>query len=169
MVLSLAACVPTRTYVGEVEGTDAVVGLVTGDGVGRLYLCGGPTTMSALNQWFELAVDGDTAAGWAEGWTVFATGPDPWAGELMDPTGASWNFTAEAGVEGAGPYEAKSPVGECPAGAVVLDAHTLRGVACPTALVPAQVVPVGVLRPGGRVAVRTDDGALSFVVEPAAP
>jgi len=54
------------TYVGQVDGTDARIALVRDDARWAAYVCGGPSTLSTLTDWFEgeagPATDGGTEA-----------------------------------------------------------------------------------------------------------
>jgi hypothetical protein len=174
----LTGCGPSSSvFVGEVAETDAVVGMALDDEGGQLYLCGGSETMASLNRWFEVSVQGDTLSGSADGWTVQAqraeqTERAAWSGQLASPEGDSWAFVASEGGEPDGPYIPEEDVGDCPAGAVVLDGgERLQGVVCPAGLAPAQVVPVGIIADrSGRIPVRTEhEPPLEFVVVPVGP
>jgi hypothetical protein len=166
-------CGPSSSvFVGEVADTDAVVGMALQDGRGQLYLCGGSETMASLNRWFEISVEGEALSGSSDGWTVQAQGSSDWSGEITSPEGDSWAFVATEGADPDGPYVPEDDVGDCPAGAVVLDGgERLQGVVCPSGLAPAQVVPVGLIaRDAGRISVRTEqEPPFEFVVVPVEP
>lgn len=166
LLLALAACTsPTDVHVGPIDGTDAVVGLA-GD---RLYVCGGPDTMATLNQWFDVTIDGDELFGEDDetGWTVIGSRRGGWTGDVVAAVGDVYPFALDPARDAEGPYAAADPVGECPAGAVVVGGR-MQGVACAAALAPAQVVPVGVIgSEPGPIEVRTEgDPSLEFVVVP---
>lgn len=44
---------PKVVYVGQVDGTDARIGLVRNDAQWAAYVCGGPTTLESMTAWFE--------------------------------------------------------------------------------------------------------------------
>jgi hypothetical protein len=168
LLLALAACTTSEpgAAVGTVDGTDAVVGLATDGDVGRLYVCGGPDTMGVLNRWFDVWI-GERLEGESEGWTVSGSRGE---GVIVDPDGVAWSFALSAAEGAEGPYAPDASVGECPAGVVVVG-DRVQGVACASALAPAQVVPVGVIgAEPGPIEVRTEgEPALEFVVVPVAP
>ncbi len=178
-----AGCTGPSSFVGEIEGTDAVVGVVLEGGVGRMYACGGPASQADYHHWYELEADG-------EGWSG-AVG----AREVVLEPAAGGGFSGFLTVDGEpagtlalspggadeGPWIPESDVGDegCLAGAVVFDGGSgLQGVYyCLDELVPgkatftAQVVPVGAVDPSsGRIPVRVADEAdLEFAIVPASP
>src|ERR1041385_8720660 len=44
---------PLEVYVGQVDGTDARIALVRDDARWAAYVCGGPSTLSSMTEWFE--------------------------------------------------------------------------------------------------------------------
>jgi hypothetical protein len=161
-LLGSACAADPKVFVGELDGTDAVVGLVARGDLGRMYVCGGPETMDTLNGWVDVTREGDGWAGASDAITVDPSG-------TLSVDGEPHGFALRAGADPDGPWAADGPAGECPVGVVVLDGGArIQGVACPRAAAPAQVVPVGLVKPGAhRLDVRADE--LEFAVVPAEP
>jgi hypothetical protein len=135
--LLLAGCGQgTQTFVGTVEGTDAVVGAVTEDGRATFYLCGGKTTFQSFTRWFSGATgaDGALALESTRDGTTFGLTGSLASGSGTITTGTqtfSWS-AAPAGGDMNGLYAAMN--GSCRIGAVVGDLRgagtTLQGVWC---------------------------------------
>lgn len=168
-------------FVGPVDDSDAVVGLALGSDGGLLYVCGGAASMATLDHWVPVRAEGDRLSGAADGVEVEADRDgDGWSGEILttpsegessDAAGVR-TFALAQGAGPDGPYEPDGLVGECPAGAVVLDGgERLQGIACAQPAAPAQVVPVGVIPTRSEsFEVRADsDPPLEFVVVPVRP
>ncbi|MEZ4239718.1 MAG: hypothetical protein R3F59_26890 [Myxococcota bacterium] len=167
LVASIGCAGGERPFTGEVDGTDAVLGLVADGDRGVLYVCGGPQTMGLLNGWVSVALDGEALSGTGDGYTVSGSLAE---GVLATDAGDEWTFTLSEAEGPDGAWSATEPVGSCPVGVVILErGKRVQGVACPAvATIPAQVVPVGVVADDTvQLDVQTDDGALDFVVVPA--
>ena len=125
-----------QTYVGTVQGTDAVIGAVEEDGRAVFYLCGGPTTYQSFTRWFSGATGGDGALSLssARDGTTFGLTGSLAAGSGTITTGTetlSWSASPASGATD-GLYAAMN--GSCRIGAVVGDLHgagtALQGVWC---------------------------------------
>jgi hypothetical protein len=125
-----------QTFVGTVEGTDAVVGAVTEDGQVTFYLCGGKTTFQPFTRWFSgaAAADGAFSLASTRNGTTFGLTGSLAAGSGTITTGTqtlSWSAGPVSG-EMDGLYAAMN--GSCRIGAVVGDLHgagtALQGVWC---------------------------------------
>ena len=122
----------TRTYMGEVEGSDAlVVVTVQGDGFTDVYVCGGDETFVSHSKWFcpEKLKEGGTVNFERDGWTMEATREDPVVfGSLFAPDfenrvvggGQEFPFMAELASDGlrVGTFQHKEGPGNC-SGAIV--------------------------------------------------
>ncbi len=121
------------TYVGDVDGTDMKVGIVTEGGKVAMFFCGGPTSYTQSTKWFRGAAEPMNIDFAANGWVakVSASG-DTATGSVDRGNGNVLQFAAhkvpEDGV--AGLYELKDQYGT--AGVVVIDSQHAQG-----ALVPA--------------------------------
>jgi hypothetical protein len=135
--LLLAGCGQgAQTFVGSVEGTDAVVGAVTEDGRATFYLCGGETTYQPFTRWFSGATGADGALSLEstrDGTTFGLTGSlASGAGTITTGTETlRWSAEPASGAM-SGLYAAMN--GSCRIGAVVGDLHgqgtALQGVWC---------------------------------------
>lgn len=100
-----------RAYVGEVEGTDARVGIFGRDPNSfRLYSCGGPETVGLLTHWFN------TTTGFPDdGYTyTLQVEEDVAVGTVYLPDATGYSFTARPVTWGKLPglYEATAPCGK---------------------------------------------------------
>ncbi|WP_437981423.1 hypothetical protein [Sorangium sp. So ce117] len=138
---------PPEISVGTVDGTDAVLALVRGEGAVTLYVCGGVSSYATMTRWFEGTEDPSGAFSLeSDGWTAIAD-PGGESGRLRTPEGAELAFRARPAaldrIEGL--YAAVD--GGCRTGAVVLtpddtDAPALQGTWCGAGDLYAQVTPI---------------------------
>jgi hypothetical protein len=100
-----------RAYVGEVEGTDARVGIFGRDRASyRIYFCGGSSTVGSLTHWFNT-----TAPPPSDGYDYgIQVERDLAEGEIITPSGDRHAFTARPVTWGSIPglYEANAPCGK---------------------------------------------------------
>ena len=164
-------------FVGAIEGSDSVVGVVTDGEAGLAYLCGGSMSMYTHHAWVPLSFGRDGALAGEGGGAEISLEPDEadgYSGRVIDPDGVELTVDLARGAAPEGPYEAEVD-SDCPAGAVVFERDgrlLLQGVVC-VAAIPAQVVPVGqITSDGAGIRVRADlaaDPPLEFQVSPASP
>ncbi|WP_438039136.1 hypothetical protein [Sorangium sp. So ce128] len=138
---------PPEISVGTVDGTDAVLALVRGEGTVTLYVCGGVSSYAIMTRWFEGAEDPSGAFSLeSDGWMATAD-PGGESGRLRTPEGAELAFRARPAaldrIEGL--YAAVD--GGCRTGAVVFtpddtDAPALQGTWCGAGDLYAQVTPI---------------------------
>lgn len=131
-----AACGPEKPskvvmYVGEVTGTDAVVGIaVKDDELVIGYVCGGPTTISDLTSWvsgplngtaFEAERGGDAVIG------TFDASGDTISGVVdVDETDRPFTATRVPDGSAGGLYGAGLDDRDCLTGVVVIDGPSQR-------------------------------------------
>lgn len=109
LVLLVAGCGDTRqdtqpvkkdsnVFVGQIEGTDALIALVIENNTFTAYTCGQEESWQELTGWFEGTIADNSIATTPGGWdmTLEAVLSDGvWQGKLT-ASGISYNFTAEA-------------------------------------------------------------------------
>jgi hypothetical protein len=120
------------TYVGDVDGTDMKIGIVTEGGKVAMFACGGPTSYAQATKWFRGASEPMTISFSSDGWVAKASASGDMATGTIDRgTGIAFRFTAkkvpEDGV--AGLYELKDQNGT--AGVVVIDSQHAQGALVP--------------------------------------
>ncbi|XYH95651.1 hypothetical protein ACMHYB_48930 [Sorangium sp. So ce1128] len=164
-----------ETSVGAVEGTDAVVAVVRGEGQVTLYVCGGASSYATMTRWFEGTADASGAFSIANGgWTASAE-PGGDAGRLRTPDGAELAFRVRpASLDRAeGLYTAVDS--GCRTGVVVhtpegAEAPALQGTWCGAGDRYAQVTPIRSLheidRRGIEVRVEVDGARKDLLVTP---
>jgi hypothetical protein len=164
-------------FVGQVAGTDAVVGAVSEADQIAFYVCGGPSSYAHLTRWFtgDVAADGSIDLQNA-GWTL--TGDlVGGSGTLAGPVGETHPWTARpvsGEVDGLYSYM----VGSCRTGAVVGDldgtgALRLQGTWCDgygefaqvTPILPMSDVTAGVALSGIPVAVEVKGASEQLIME----
>ncbi|WP_437852444.1 hypothetical protein [Sorangium sp. So ce363] len=138
---------PSEISVGTVDGTDAVLALVRGEGTVTLYVCGGVSSYATMTRWFEGTEDpGGAFSLESDGWMATAD-PGGESGRLRTPEGAELAFRARPAaldrIEGL--YAAVD--GGCRTGAVVFtpddaEAPALQGTWCGAGDLYAQVTPI---------------------------
>ena len=166
---SSPATVAPRVFVGQVEGSDARVALITTEHNARVFFCGGDTTYKSMTHWIPSApIDAKgavsqppDAAGWAVEGEVQSSGA---SGMVTAHGGSTFAFHAVPVATGtiAGIYEAAGPcgkVGLIVAQASAGDAPVGQGACVPPNgnADPEQVNPI---RPIARAA----DGTIPVVV-----
>jgi hypothetical protein len=159
----------SRTLTGEVDGTDARVGVVASGNHARFYFCGGPTSYTTMTVWLPIDVDASgnvsLGAGSPSGFQVSGKLGDSSATGTFVAGGASATFHA-APVAGSsvvgGLYEAQAPCGHV--GVIVADeappaAPVLQGACIGNTDPPSfeQVNPLGPLT-------RAADGTLAVTI-----
>jgi hypothetical protein len=150
------------TYVGRLQGTDAVIAVVRSGGTVMAYACGGPSTYATQTNWFPAAAATAGAfqlqhAGWS---LAGGAAGDGFAGSLVAPDGASfaWNASPVGADTAAGLY-AVSDEG-CRTGVVIIQSSpdsppAVQGTWCNAQGAKAPVTPVILPAPGAnRVTVR---------------
>ena len=176
-----AATPALRVFVGEVEGSDARVGVVATDQSARIFFCGGDASYKAMTHWIPSApIDGRGGVSLPAdnaGWVVHGQIADAAAsGMVTVPGGSTFSFHADPVAKDtiAGLYEAVGPCGKV--GLIVSQGSAGDSPAGQGACVPAsgnadpeQVNPIRPLQRGadGSIAV-TVDGA-QVLVHAAAP
>lgn len=162
-----------RAYVGEVEGTDARVGIFGKDERSfRLYFCGGPETLGTLTHWFNTTATEPPPDGYDWDGQIER---DLAQGAIRTPDGERHAFTARPVTWGELPglYEATAPCGKV--GVIVSpvpnsDELHLQG-ACAGAVVAdsKQVNPILPLtrRADGSVEVQVEGETETVLVKPA--
>ncbi|WP_437304540.1 hypothetical protein [Sorangium sp. So ce388] len=164
-----------ETSVGAVEGTDAVVAAVRGEGKVTLYVCGGASSYATMTRWFEGTAEASGAFSLANGgWTASAE-PGGDAGRLRTPDGAELAFHLRpASLDRAEGLYAAVDSG-CRTGVVVLtpegaEAPALQGTWCGAGDRYAQVTPIRSLheidRRGIEVRVEVDGARKDLLVTP---
>ncbi|KYF57189.1 hypothetical protein BE04_31495, partial [Sorangium cellulosum] len=161
--------------VGAVDGTDAVLAVVRGEGAVTLYVCGGASTYATMTRWFEGPEDPSGAFSIESGgWTATAD-PGGGSGRLRTPDGAELAFRARPAAPGSieGLYAADD--GGCRTGAVVFtpegaESPALQGTWCAVGDRFAQVTPLRPLsaldRRGIQVQVELDGARKNLLVTP---
>ena len=137
-------------YVGEVEGTTAMVGLVRDGAVLSAYVCGREDTLATHTRWFHGALneDGGTFALQADSWTLSGTFEgDALSGTLDAPDDSSSTVLLEMAAADTlgGLYSVVDS--ECRAGLIVIDAETAgtlvtQGAWCDGSGLVMQVTPM---------------------------
>lgn len=173
LTLAVLGCTGDPTLVGDVSGTDSVVGIVLRENTAQMYVCGGPDNLEVHHHWVDLTLDGTTWSGSTDGLEVTFEGDDSGVlGEITDGT-ELWPFTAAPGRGGDGPWRSSADLDGCEAGVVVRNGGAaMQGVHyCPAVPSFAQVVPIGVFRPGsGEIEVGVlDTPEVQFTVFPVDP
>jgi hypothetical protein len=107
---------PPRVFVGDVEGTDAQVGIVASSARARFYFCGGATSYLTLTRWLPVGfTDASDITSQVVGLELKASlhGADA-KGTIRDQDGTMHLFGATEVAPGtvAGLYEAASPCGK---------------------------------------------------------
>ncbi|WP_437753725.1 hypothetical protein [Sorangium sp. So ce1389] len=164
-----------ETSVGAVEGTDAVVAAVRGEGKVTFYVCGGASSYATMTRWFEGPADASGAFSLANGgWTASAE-PGGDAGRLRTPDGAELAFHLRpASLDRAEGLYAAVDSG-CRTGVVVhtpegAEAPALQGTWCGAGDRYAQVTPIRSLheidRRGIEVRVEVDGARKDLLVTP---
>jgi hypothetical protein len=171
-----------QTFVGSLEGTDAVVGLVRKGELWAGYVCGGPSSYATLTGWYqgrvEAAPDGqhdrliDPDGSWS-GTLIEGT----LAGALLGRDGVARNFRASlAGAPGGklvGLFEAVDS--GCRTGFIVMPVGSggdsvTQGVWCDGSGRFAQVTPILPVELGARgVRVQVSEPGRELYVVPAIP
>ncbi|MDC0685925.1 hypothetical protein [Sorangium atrum] len=138
---------PPEISVGTVDGTDAVLALVRGEGSVTLYVRGGVSSYATMTRWFEGPEEPSGAFSLeSDGWTATADAGGE-SGRLRTPEGAELAFRARPAaldrIEGL--YAAVD--GGCRTGAVVFtpddtDTPALQGTWCGAGDLYAQVTPI---------------------------
>ncbi|WP_437314999.1 hypothetical protein [Sorangium sp. So ce385] len=166
---------PPDISVGAVDGTDAVLAVVRGEGAVTLYVCGGASTYATMTRWFEGPEDPSGAFSIeSAGWTATAD-PGGESGLLRTPDGAVLAFRARPAAQGSleGLYAADD--GGCRTGAVVFtpegaESPALQGTWCAVGDRFAQVTPLRPLsaldRRGIQVQVELDGTRKNLLVTP---
>jgi hypothetical protein len=159
-----------RVYVGEVQGSDARVGVVATDRDARIFFCGGASSYRSMTHWIPSApIDADggvsqpaDAAGWIVEGQVAASGA---SGTVMVPDGSKFSFHADPVARGtiSGLYEGAGPCGKL--GLIVAQGAAGQAADGQGACVPAsgeadpeQVNPI-------RPIERATDGTIPVVVD----
>lgn len=157
-----AGCDQSFTWVGPVEGTDAVAAITVEEGEVRAYVCGGPTTYSTLTHWFEGSVEnGNAFEAISDDQVLYGYVGDDFAYGVMSGSGAGDFYFDARPVEGgiAGLYAVEDS--GCSTGVIVWDdgddEPSLQGTWCDSLGNFAQVTPV---YPIGRI-----DGAIHVQVD----
>ncbi|WP_438024051.1 hypothetical protein [Sorangium sp. So ce233] len=165
----------TGTSVGAVDGSDAVVAVVRGEGEVTLYVCGGASSYATMTRWFEGTVEANGAFSLSNGgWTARAE-PGGDAGTLRSPDGAELAFRVRPASldRDEGLYSAVDS--GCRTGVVVLtpegaEAPALQGTWCGAGDLFAQVTPIRWLseldRRGIEVRVELEGAPKNLLVTP---
>ncbi|WP_433929116.1 hypothetical protein AB3662_36470 [Sorangium cellulosum] len=137
----------TETSVGTVDGSDAVVAVVRGEGEVTLYVCGGASSYATMTRWFDGPAEANGAFSLSNGgWTARAE-PGGDAGTLRSPDGAELAFRVRpAALDRAEGLYAAVDSG-CRTGVVVhtpegAEAPALQGTWCGDGDRFAQVTPI---------------------------
>jgi len=144
------ATAPTGSFVGAVEGTTAMAGLVRDGDAVAAYVCGHEDTLQTHTRWFSGAVGADGAAFslGQDGWTLIGSFVgDNVGGTLTDPDGASSTIMLGAAATGSlsGLYSVLDS--GCRAGLIVIDpgdasAPAAQGAWCDDSGLIKQVTPM---------------------------
>jgi len=176
-VVALVACgsssspapAPAHVYVGQVDSSDARVGVVATDHSARIFFCGGDATYKTMTHWIpSAAVDASgvisqpvDTAGWSVSGHIAAASV---SGTVTPPGGSAFTFHADPVAKDTigGLYEAGGPCGKV--GLIVAQGSTGETPAGQGACVPAsghadpeQVIPI-------RPIERASDGTIPVVV-----
>jgi hypothetical protein len=166
-----------RTLVGQVDGSDVVLGVVVDGDEVTAYACGGVDTYATHSRWFEGRFgDGDDPDAFSielEGFVLAGErSSNAIAGSLRDPDGSTHSYTvaptAEDGLSGV--YDAE--LDGCRTGVVLFatpEGVEGQGTYCTGEGVFTQVIilqPVALQADGIEVQVETTDGPTSFFVQP---
>jgi hypothetical protein len=160
-----------RVFIGQVDGSDARVGVVATGHSARIYFCGGDGTFTTMTHWFpsvpfgtsgrDLAPTGATA-----GWSIAGEVDDAGASGMVTTTsGSGFAFHAAPVAAGtiAGLYEAAGPCGKV--GLIVAQGSAgeepVGQGACVPATGGASPEQVNPIRPIQRAA----DGTIAVVVD----
>lgn len=153
------------TFVGDVEGSDMRVGIVTEGGQAAVFFCGGATSYTNSTKWFRGAAQPTALSFAADGWVAKASANgDTATGTVDRGNGNALHFTAhkvsESGLPGL--YQLKDGNGN--AGVIVIDEKTVQGALIP-ATVGAAVQQIEAILPASR----QNDGVQVKVTENAMP
>ena len=172
---------PAQTFIGELQGTDALIAIVEQDRSWIAYVCGGPQTYATLTRWF-----GGTGQGGAGERTLRADAED--ASLVAKPAADAREGTITNGdrefafradpiptrvVEVTGLYSAIHT--GCRAGLVVMPGSAgstprMQGVWCDRTGQVGQVTPIMPLTvQDAQVAVRAGEPAQQLYMQPAVP
>jgi hypothetical protein len=104
------------SWVGDVPGSDVMVSLVFGDGVGAVFFCGGDSSFRERTRWFRGKMNQaePVAIARPDGWRVsFALADGPISGVLSSPSDEQTPFNLVPIQRGtiAGLYEARGACG----------------------------------------------------------
>jgi len=159
----------SATYVGTVEGTNVVIGIVaTGDKL-VIYSGGGEGTIATHSRWFHGFNEGAFSVV-RDAWTIDGTiDLETASGLMLSPTGETWNWSAKYVDDGIrGVYQSVGP--DCTTGVVVLDSTTAQGAWCNGTGLFAEVTPMAtpIVPTVAGLPVRTiiDDQVEEFLVHP---
>ncbi|MBL4635463.1 MAG: hypothetical protein JKY56_16500 [Kofleriaceae bacterium] len=159
----------SATYVGTVEGTNVVIGIVaTGDKL-VIYSGGGEGTIATHSRWFHGFNEGAFSVV-RDAWTIDGTiDLETASGLMLSPTGETWNWSAKYVDDGIrGVYQSVGP--DCTTGVVVLDSTTAQGAWCNGTGLFAEVTPMAtpIVPTVAGLLVRTiiDDQVEEFLVQP---
>jgi hypothetical protein len=132
----------SRVFVGQVEGSDARIGVVATDHHARIFFCGGNATYSAMTHWLaSVPIDAHggvsppaDAAGWRVEGQVVQAGV---SGTVTVAGGSTFTFHADPVAKGtiAGLYEGSGPCGKV--GLIVAQGSTAETPVGQGACVPA--------------------------------
>jgi len=153
----------TTTFIGDVDETTAMVGLIQDGDQVSAYVCGREDTLQTHTRWFHgtLSEDGISVSMEAEGWHLEgALTAEVFDGVLSDPDGepASISIDASSADAMTGLYSVLDA--GCRAGLLVLEADTLvtQGAWCDGDGLVKQVTPMmPVALIDGGIAVMVDD------------
>lgn len=155
------------TFVGDVEGTDIRVGLVTEGGQVAMFFCGGPTSYTQSTKWFRGASEASAISFAANGWVAKGGANGDTASGTVDPgNGNALRWTAhrvpEDGLPGL--YELKDDYGT--AGVIVLDAEHAQGALVPknSAIAVEQIEAIRPVRAGNGVQVNVVEASPRAII-----
>ena len=169
--------VESGRFVGDVDGTDTVIGVVIEEGTGLAYVCGGEEDKERHHHWIELSsVDGTfagtTTSGGLELTVEMVAEGDDLSGTI-EGGDESLSFTASAAAETDGPWRPEQDLDPCEAGVVVRGGSTaMQGVHyCDITAEAAQVIPIELISGDlGRIEVELEtDPGVQFAIVPAVP
>jgi len=153
------------TFVGDVEGTDVRVGVVTENGKVAMFFCGGPTSLDASTRWLRGASPPSALDLTAQSWTAKGTASGASASGTVDRgDGKALRWTARrVGEDGLpGLYELVDAEGT--AGVVVLDADHAQGAFIPKTGAVQQIEAIRPVRTNDTVEVRVVGAAPRTIV-----
>jgi hypothetical protein len=153
------------TFVGEVEGTDVRVGLVTEGGSVAMFFCGGATSYTQSTKWFRGAAEPRSIAFAANSWVAKGSADGDTASGIVDRgNGIPLRWTAhkvsEDGLPGL--YELKDDHGT--AGVIVLDADHAQGALVSKTMAVQQIEAIRPVRNGNGVQVNVVEATPRAIV-----